>query len=167
MLNNPMEQNQSNLDRCIYFEIFELPDGPSFDQHHHFVILSSQSHETYYRFPEPVHNAKKIEQVIDESKFSIEKITAKKLRRKIEQNKLTMRYKEEVARAAGMAMEVILSRGPFKYVCLWMLWNNFCFSKRSSLDLKGVSDILHHQVVKTPKRLLTKYVLVSACTSHL
>lgn len=31
---------------------------------------------------------------------------------------LTMRYKEVPAKARGMATEVILSSGPFKYVCL-------------------------------------------------
>ena len=55
---------------------------------------------------------------------------------------------EEAARAAGMATEVILSRGPFRYACLWILWKYFCFSNSFSLGLKGASDILHHLVRK-------------------
>lgn len=31
---------------------------------------------------------------------------------------LTIRYREQPANARGMATEVILSYGPFKYVCL-------------------------------------------------
>ena len=37
------------------------------------------------------------------------------------EEELTMRYRQEPARARGMATEVTLSIGPFKWVCLWML----------------------------------------------
>ena len=53
---------------------------------------------------------------------------------------------EVAARAAGMATEVILSIGPFRYVCLWMLWKNCCFSKSLSLGTKGGSVILHYEL---------------------
>jgi len=57
-------------------------------------------------------------------------------------NKLTIRYNEDAANASGIATEVILSYGPFKYVCLWTLWKYFCFSIIFSRGLNGGSDIL-------------------------
>ena len=64
---------------------------------------------------------------------------------------LTIRKIEVAARAAGMATEVILSIGPLRYVCLWMLWKYFCFSKSFSLGLKGASNILHQWVKRKEK----------------
>lgn len=68
--------------------------------------------------------------------------------------KLTMRNKQEPARATGMATEVSLSIGPFRWVCLWMLWNNRCLSMSCSLGLKGSSaTILQYHALQKIKTL--------------
>lgn len=62
----------------------------------------------------------------------------------ISKKKLTIRNNEEPAKASGMATEVILSNGPFRYVCLWRFWKYLCFSISFSRGLKGGSVILHY-----------------------
>ena len=44
-----------------------------------------------------------------------------------------------MARARGIATEVTLSRGPFRYVCLWICWKYFCLSISFSLGKNGAS----------------------------
>lgn len=65
-------------------------------------------------------------------------------------NELTIRYNEDAAKASGIATDVILSYGPFKYVCLGTCWKYFCFSTSFSRGLKGGSDILHNVVDNFP-----------------
>ena len=107
-------------------------------------ILFFQSHETYYRSLVPGQNAW---QPNHNKAQELDLICYQDLMKSLQsQKRLTIRAMEVAARAAGMATEVILSIGPFRYVCLWMLWKNRCFSKSLSLGTKGGSVILHYEL---------------------